>query len=250
MESGKILRNSQIIFLGLFIAAGTIISTAILSKALLQIKKFTSEVINVTGSAEKQIISDYATWKVSFGRIAPEITAAFSSVEKDLKVVNEYLTGKGFNSEEIIISQVYTETLYKRDSKGYSTNEIEGYRLTQTIEIRSLDVQKVTEVSRKSTELIIQGIALISDPPQYFYTKLSTLKLEMLAQATEDAKNRAEQMAKATGSKVGAIRSADMGVFQITPVNSYEVSSWGVNDTSSLEKKVTAVVHADFGVSK
>jgi hypothetical protein len=46
------------------------------------------------------------------------------------------------------------------------------------------------------------------------------------------------------------MHSADMGVFQITPVNSYEVSSWGMNDTSSLEKKVNAVVHVDFGIAE
>ncbi|MDD4879214.1 MAG: SIMPL domain-containing protein, partial [Candidatus Omnitrophica bacterium] len=45
-------------------------------------------------------------------------------------------------------------------------------------------------------------------------------------------------------------RSADMGVFQITPVNSTEVSDWGSNDTSSLEKKVFAVVHADFAITE
>jgi len=39
-----------------------------------------------------------------------------------------------------------------------------------------------------------------------------------------------------------------MGVFQITPVNSNEVADSGVNDTSSWEKKVTAVVSATFGI--
>ncbi|HOG24446.1 MAG TPA: SIMPL domain-containing protein, partial [Candidatus Omnitrophota bacterium] len=44
------------------------------------------------------------------------------------------------------------------------------------------------------------------------------------------------------------MRSARMGVFQITPVNSTSVSDWGENDTSSVEKKVTAVVNASFSI--
>ncbi|MFA5160529.1 MAG: SIMPL domain-containing protein, partial [Candidatus Omnitrophota bacterium] len=42
--------------------------------------------------------------------------------------------------------------------------------------------------------------------------------------------------------------SAKMGVFQITPVNSTEISDWGMNDTTSLDKKVTAVVNASFSI--
>ena len=88
----------------------------------------------------------------------------------------------------------------------------------------------------------------ISGAPEYFYTKLDELKLEMLAKATQNAKLRAENMVKATGNKIGSIRSARMGVFQITPVTSTEISDWGVNDTTSLEKKVMAVVTVSFAI--
>jgi hypothetical protein len=39
-----------------------------------------------------------------------------------------------------------------------------------------------------------------------------------------------------------------MGVMQITPVNSTEVSDYGINDTSSIEKAITAIVTASFEV--
>lgn len=250
MEGARVLRNSQIIILGICIAVGTIFSTMILSKTLIKIKKFTNEVISVTGSAEKKILSDYSTWRIYFSRRAPVLKEVFSSLKKDLQHVRRYLLSKGFTKEEIIVSQVQTQTLYKKDNRGNDTNEIEGYQLTQSIEIRSNDVERVTKVSRQSTELIDDEIGIVSESPQYFYTKLAELKLEMLSQATQDAKKRAENMATSTGNKIGHMHSANMGVFQITPINSYEVSSWGINDTSSLEKKVNAVVHVDFGIAE
>ncbi len=70
----------------------------------------------------------------------------------------------------------------------------------------------------------------------------------MLAKATENAKQRAASMVQSTGNKIGSIRSARMGVFQITPVTSTDVSDWGENDTSSLDKKVMAVVGATFAI--
>ena len=72
----------------------------------------------------------------------------------------------------------------------------------------------------------------------------------MLAVATADAKKRAERIAEAAGGKIGVLRYAKMGVFQITPVNSYDVSWYGENDTSSLDKKVRAVVTATFAIKE
>jgi hypothetical protein len=119
---------------------------------------------------------------------------------------------------------------------NYNTNEIDFYTLDQTVEINSGEVDSITDISRKSTELISQGIVFTSYPPQYFYTKISDLKIDMIAEATKDSKNRATQIAEKSGSKCGKLRSASLGVFQITPANSNEVSDYGMNDTSSLNK--------------
>ena len=250
MEGIKVLRSTQIIILGICFVVATIVSTVIFSQGLIKIKKFSSEVIKVTGSAEKNIASDYMVWTSSFSRKDLKMVDAFSKLKEDLVTVKEYLSNNGVKQEDIIIFPVETEVLYKKTEKGVNTNEIEGYRLTQGIEIRSKDVTKTTDISRRSTELIEKDIEFMSYVPQYFYTKLPELKLEMLAEATSNAKKRAEQMAVSTGNKIGVMRSARMGVFQITPVNSFDVSDYGYNDTSSLEKKVNAVVNVEFAISE
>jgi uncharacterized protein len=55
-------------------------------------------------------------------------------------------------------------------------------------------------------------------------------------------------MAQSTGNSIGGVRSAQMGVFQITSKNSTEVSDYGISDTSSKNKLVTAVVNASFSL--
>jgi len=248
VEGLKVLRSTQIIILGICFVIATIASTVILSQGLLKIKKFSNEVIAVTGSAEKKIVSDYIVWRAEFSRRALELKSAYATLQDDLKKVKEYLTAKGVKDDELVISQVNTKVLYKKNEKGYDTNEIEAYLLSQGIEVKSYDVPKIESVSRQSTELITQDIQFISGAPEYFYTKLAELKVEMLAKATEDAKQRAISMANSTGNKIGFMRSAKMGVFQITPVTSTDVSWYGENDTSSFEKKVMAVVNASFSI--
>ncbi len=248
MEEKSFLKNTQIFLLGICIALATIVSSVIISKTFVQVKKFTSEVITVTGSAERNIVSDYAVWRSSFSRRNLDLKSAYSDLKGDLEKVKKYFLAEGVQESKIIITQAQTEILYQKNEKGNDTNTIEAYKLTQSVEIKSYDVKQIDEISRKSTELIDQGIEFISSSPEYFYSKLTDLKVEMIAKASENAKQRADKMANATGNHIGFMRSAKMGVFQITPANSYEISDWGTNDTSSLEKKVTAVVNATFAI--
>ena len=55
-------------------------------------------------------------------------------------------------------------------------------------------------------------------------------------------------MLKATNNRVGKINSVKMGVFQITPVDSNNVSDMGINDTTSIDKKITSVVNVVFEI--
>jgi hypothetical protein len=210
--------------------------------------RFAREVISVTGSAQRDIKSNYIVWQGEFSRREADLTTAYKILKEDLEKVRAYLISKGVSEKEILVSQISTETIYKKNEKGNDTNDIEGYRLSQNVEVRSKEVDIITEVSRASTELIDQGIQFESQEPKYFFTRLNELKIEMLAEATRNAKQRAENMANSAGNKIGLMRSAKMGVFQITPINSTEVSDWGVNDTASLEKKVTAVVNVTFAI--
>jgi hypothetical protein len=70
----------------------------------------------------------------------------------------------------------------------------------------------------------------------------------MLGEAAKDAKTRAEQIAASTGNSIGTVRSARMGVMQITAADSTDVSDSGISDTSAIDKDMTAVVNISFAV--
>ena len=146
------------------------------------------------------------------------------------------------------VSAITTTTNKRRDSEGNETSEITGYTLQQQIEVRSTDVAKIAQVAREATELINQGILIESKAPQYYYTAIGDLKIEMLGEAAKDAKERAARIAQSTGNSIGAVRSAKMGVLQVTAADSTDVSDYGVYDTSTIEKDMTAVVNVSFAV--
>ena len=114
--------------------------------------------------------------------------------------------------------------------------------------VTSKDVQKIKELSTELQTLINKGIDIDAYNPEYFYSKLADDKVEMLGEATKDAKERAASMLKATHNRVGKIQSVKMGVFQITPVDSTNVSDMGISDTTSIEKKITSVANVTFRI--
>lgn len=224
--------------------AGMMVSTFKVANSFVEVKGSNS--ITVTGSAKQQIESDLIVWQSNISREAPTAAEAYTQLEKDKAVVLDYLNTNQVKNEEVTVSSVYTMPIYELNYNGMNTNKVLSYRLSQTIEVRSSNVKEVTELSRNITELLQKGLELQSNPPQYYYTKIADLKVEMLAEATKDAKLRAEKIADSTSSRIGKLKSAKMGVMQITPLYSTEISDYGINDTSSLQKEITAVVTCNF----
>lgn len=231
------------------LAIGLIIASSIVAGGLVKIKA-AENTITVTGSAKQQIKSDLIVWNGNYSSVAPQLSEAYNQLKESQEKVKSYLLGKGINEKDLVFSSISTDINHVTLPNGQPTNQIESYRLSQQVEIRSQDVDGITVLSREVTELINQGVGFQSNPPQYFYTKLADLKVEMLSLATKDAFTRANQIAGNAGSKIGPLRFAQMGVFQITPLYSNEVSDYGINDTSSLEKEITAVVNCKFEVRK
>ena len=232
---------------GVALAVGLVIASAIGGWAFVKGKRG-DQTITVTGSARKRIKSDLVIWRAGVSYQAPVLADAYRSLSESVPRVKSYLVGKGIPENQITISSISSQTLHSKTADGEESPGISGYSLRQELEVRSNDVDKIAQIARQATELINQGILIESQAPEYHYTKLGDLKIEMLAEAAKDAKTRAEQIAKSTGSSIGSVRSARMGVLQITPADSSEVSDSGMNDTTSLDKDITAVVNIGFGV--
>jgi hypothetical protein len=80
------------------------------------------------------------------------------------------------------------------------------------------------------------------------YTKLAELRPALSAEATKDALIRAEAIVEITGDELGGVRDVYSSPFQVTAPGSTEVEDYGIYDTSTREKEVTAVVNVTFAV--
>ena len=207
------------------------------------------DAITVTGSAKRRITSDLVVWSAGITQQSQQLSSAYQALADNVPKIKQYLISKGIPENQVTVSAISSITLKGKDSDGNETNEITGYSLSQSIEVRSNEVQKIAQIARESTELINQGILIESAAPKYYYTAIGDLKIEMLGEAAKDAKERASKIAQSTGNSIGSVRSAKMGVLQITAADSTDVSDYGVYDTTTIDKDMTAVVNVSFAVN-
>jgi hypothetical protein len=231
---------------GLFLAAGLCLAALTFTRAWIKIAE-TNE-INVTGSARKDIRSDLVIWNMLFTNTAKTLPDAQMTAKANLAEVLAFLKGAGL--ADITVDPVVVNERHERvkEPDGTEKNIHAGYSITQRLKVHSADVDMVPKLASDTAKLIDKGIVLQTSGIQFIYTKAGEAKIEMMGEATKDARTRAEQIASQGGRKIKALRSARMGVVQINPRYSTATSWEGNNDTSSLEKTITTTVTAVFSL--
>lgn len=221
------------------IAVALVVSTVLGTRAFVRVKGF-GQTISVTGSASKPIRSNRALWEGTVAVTAPTIEEAYAILKANVIKSESFLAGSGLQSGQYDLGAVQINKSINRE--GVLT----GYNLKQTLKIALDDVDRVTDLSKKSSVLVESGIEFYSDRPRYLFTGLDAVKIEMIKAAMENAQLRAKQIAEATGREVGAPTSARVGVFQIRPLNSQEVSDMGMSDVTSIDKEIVSTVSVSF----
>lgn len=233
-------------------SAAIVIAAIVLANAFSNRNKAVSQ-ISVTGLGEKNFQSDLIVWEGSFSRNNMDLKTASSELNNDKSSIENYLVKNGVDKSSIVFSAVNINELRRQkysQSGELIGEEFAGYRLTQSIEITSKEIDKIEGISRRITELLNDGIQFNSQNPRYYYTKLADLKILLVSEATKDARERAEKIAEESGSKIDELTSAQMGIIQITGQNSNEDYSWGgTYNTSSKDKTASITMKLSYKIN-
>lgn len=227
----------------LLLAAAAVIVSFVLRDAVIKRNKG-ENTITVTGLGKKDFTSDLIVWSGSFSKKNFNLKEAYAELDHDREILKKYLVTKGIPEKNMVFSAVNISRDVNSEydaATGRTRNTFTGFNLTQTVQVESNEVDKVEDISRSVTEIINQGVEFYSNTPEYYYTKLAELKVEMIAEATSDANNRAKMIAENANAKLGSLKKASMGVFQIIAQNSSEDFSWG-GSFNTYSKKKTATI--------
>jgi len=239
-------------YINTIIIGGTaLFCVVIISFNLISLKKASNNYLTVTGSATKSFTADLIVWNGYFSEKAQTTKEAFEKLKKDEEIVRAYLLREGVGEKEFVFSSVRINELnhndYNTEGRIIKTTFL-GYELREGVKIQSGEVDRIERVSRDITALIDSGVQLASWEPEYYYTKLDGLKLDLIAESTENTRKRAELIAKGAGGRLSRLVNARLGVLQITGENSSteNFNSNGYYDVSNKNKTAFITTHLEY----
>lgn len=200
--------------------------------------KFADRSVTVRGLAERDVTADLATWTVGTSAVGSDLGALQAKADRDGEAVIAFLKAKGFGPDEIEAGGISVNQY--NDSNGRA-----NITIRRKVQLRTTKVMEARAAFAGQAELMRQGVVFDSDGGGmvYSFTKLNEVKPPMIAAATKNAREGAEQFAKDSGAGVGEIKSASQGYFSIIPRDG---DSSGAAASASPFQKVRVVTTIDF----
>lgn len=229
---------------GLFIAIGAMVISFTLNRIS---QKYIEEnrVVHVKGLVEEVITSDYATWNISFNSQGKDFEEAKAKIQnKKIEIMN-FIAQRGFIKDEIGPTIIHSNFSYRYEGVGEKQVSIPVFNISYSILLETKNPQKMVDAYSKMEELLNKGIILDSGSPSYFYTNFQSLKEKMLSQAAKRALDSAEKFVNSLkNSKVGHLKNANQGAFQITdPIT--DEADYG---NKCFRKKIRVVSSLEFAI--
>ena len=174
--------------------------------------------VTVKGLSEREVPANKVTWPLIYKELGNDPSAMYELIEQKNRVVVSFLKSAGITDNEISVNP---PTISDRQADNYG-NEIMNYRYKAAcvITVTSTNVDKVRQLMNRQSELMKQGIALVSEEYgdnsiRYDFTGLTDIKPEMVQEAMQNARTTAEQFAKDANARLGGIITASQGQFSI-----------------------------------
>jgi hypothetical protein len=229
--------------LGLIATAVALVITGIVVADAIRDVKRARDTIQVTGSARYPIDADVVHWNLAVSADAVRPQDAVRLLRARVRAVRAFLRDGGLPDSVVSEPPVQINEISLLVAPKH---RVPGFRLVQRVHIDSTDIDRVENVAASTSDLLSNGVPVSTGSIVYLATDLADARVRALTKAIADAHRRAETIVSGIGGHLGSVRSAQVGVFQVVPRNSTEVSDYGINDTSSRAKDVYAVVSVTF----
>ena len=207
---------------GLCVALGLWILGAQVKRGLNSISD-NQRVVTVRGLAEKEVMANKVTWPIVSKLVGNDLPSIYANMESTNKAILNFLKANGISDDEISVNP--PQVIDLQADRYSNNNNPYRYNVTNVVVVTSKQVEKVNKLIERQTELLKQGIAVVAGDYQYQttyeYTDLNSVKPEMIAEATKNAREAANKFAEDSDSRLGKIKTASQGQFSIEDRDQY-----------------------------
>lgn len=205
------------IFLGLFLLGFFIFKG---------LKTFSDKdrVVTVKGLAEMNLKATSATITLNFSLSSDDLQSILKQAEVKKRAIIAYLVSNGISEKEITVKntevtdrQKYYDTQWREGQQVQV--KIQRYTIIQILNYQSKDIEN-TENKISKIKLDLVSNDLTADVvANYTFPELNSIKPQLIAESTKNARIAGEQFANDSQAKLGKIKTASQG--QITIAGQY-----------------------------
>lgn len=245
-------KNSlPLIIFGIILALGLIAAAFVLGTQFKNLKQ--SGTITVKGLAEAPYKANLAQIQMGVSAWGQDYAGALANGKNDFKALQQFVASKGFSVSSQNVTSISVEPYNEDyvDEQGQTRTRQNGYKATQTLSISSQQLNKITNMLAQVQNYRISHESVTFEKPQYLLNDLEKIKHDLIAKATDDANKRAEEFAKTGHAKVGVMRSASQGSFNILDAHNPDTDDsdyGGTYDKDGVDKLVRLVVTIDYAI--
>src|SRR5262245_5333522 len=200
---------------------------------------------SVKGVAERTVQADVGLWPVRMVAADNDLELAQRKISRDRRTVLAFLARFGLDSTATELQGF--EVADTRANPYQSSVAANRFIITTTLMVRTAEPDRIRQASQRVSDLVAAGVVLSSGGPgyggpTYLFTRLNDLKPEMLAEATASARKAAGEFARQSGSRIGGIKRASQGFFEILPRD----PAPGVMQEGQIQKTLRVVATIDY----
>jgi hypothetical protein len=227
------------------VAAGLVLGGFFVGRGFTE-ARLADRYVTVKGVAEREVEADLAVWNIQFTSGGNDLAAVQRTIARNVELTLDFLERYGISRQQASVAGLrVVDVAANPYQQGPTTSR---YSITQTIVVRSEEPRVVEEASQAVSELVEAGVVLVSGQeygpggPTYIFRGLNDIKPQMIAEATARAREAASEFAADSDSRLGGIRRANQGVFQILPRD----PAPGVGEQNRIEKTVRIVSTVEY----
>ncbi|MDR0367001.1 MAG: SIMPL domain-containing protein [Rickettsiales bacterium] len=212
-----------------------------------------AKTIAVEATAEEFVKADLAIWRPFINIAGASLPQMKASMEKQKKIVVDFLKGNGFSDGEIRIGELVV-TDKEANAFGRDDKSLSRYVLSQPVVVISKNTALVEKASGDVSALVEKGIVFgkennYDNQIQYSFTTVDSIKPDLMSKAVAKTRAEAEKIADAAKIRLGGVVRVSYTRFNMLPLGC-RANEYCGGDTrrSSTRQKAVAVVNVEYEI--
>lgn len=232
------MKGSQIPFKKNYIMGVSIILAAFVLGLMMiftvkTLKSF-DDTVSVRGLCERELPADRVIYRVSYSEKANTLAEARNVIDHHSNAILAKLKEAGLEESEIFVGNPSMDDRYAWSND--ITRITYRYNVSQSVNVFTSKMDVIKKLQNSLEADMLKDDILVSGYADYQFLGLNEIKPAMIAESLEKARESAEEFAKNSHSKIGKMRTASQGYFEVNDLD----------ETTPQMKKVRVVTTVEY----